>query len=179
VRGGALFAFRACWPHSGMQSRRSAAEGVGRNRPGHRQQRKPRLSAELGTWPSFIGFQLVSPAPLARIEPLTHLLSCLIKQQLLLADNAYGSAAANPPSSFWPGISRRNHASLSTASSLPGHGIPSARAAASAWQLNTIRSTNERGEPLNHRSSEASQLIRPVLTCPALAKSKVTASRSL
>jgi hypothetical protein len=29
VRGGAAFAFGASWPHSGMQSRRSAAEGAG------------------------------------------------------------------------------------------------------------------------------------------------------
>ena len=65
------------------------------------------------------------------------------------------------------------------ASSLPGHGIPSARDAASAWQLNTIRSTNERGESLNYRSSKASQLIEPVLVCPALAKGQVSGSLPL
>jgi hypothetical protein len=179
VRGGALFAFGACWPHSGMQSRRSAAEGVGRNRPRHRQQRRPRLSAELGTWLSFIGLAARQPGP-ARADrasdtspELPDQAAAAARKQrlrqrgresalLLLAGNlaAKSRVAVHRFIAAWP----RHLVS-------PGRG--------QRLQLSTICSTNERGEPLNHRSSEASQLIRPVLTCPALAKSKVTGSRSL
>lgn len=97
---------------------------------------------------------------------------------MLLADNAYGSAPRIRLLLLAGNLAAKSRAAVRRFVAAC-HGISSARAVASAWQLNMFRSTNERGEPLNHRSSEASQLVRLMRTCPALAKCKVIGSRSL